>query len=99
MQSEQTLNGTAQSPKAHATSCWLVLIKHCQDGRCNCHLDLYGSVHILKGCAVGRMLHDEYLLALISVKRARELACQKKALAGQPLEAGDMGSTLEDVRP
>lgn len=67
MNSEQALNEnlgeTAQSPEEHAQSCWDVLVRHCQAGRCTCHIGIGGSVHVLSGCVVGLMLFDEYMIA------------------------------------
>ena len=79
---------TAQSPSEHAESCWAALARHCEGGRCTCHLGIGGSVHVLNGCAVGRMLENEYAIASERVRNRR----------GPSLEAGDMGSTLEKVR-
>lgn len=74
--------------KAHAVACWNLVAQHCQQGRCTCHLDVGGSVHIIQGCVTGRMLNDEYAIA---AERVRDLSASK-------LEAGDMESTLEPER-
>lgn len=99
---EQSLNKspgeTAQSPAEHAMSCWLVLVRHCEAGRCTCHIGAGGSVHVLNGCVTGRMLFDEYKIASrrndpnpdVVSDRVRELNGNLSAL----LEDGDMGSTL-----
>ena len=70
MKSEQSLNETAQSPAEHARSCWRQLTTHCHANRCNCHLGIYGSVHIIAGCETGRMLAEEYEIA---TQRVRDL--------------------------
>ena len=95
MTTEPKLNkstGRLAVAEAHALACWNVLVKHCEAGRCNCHLGIGGSVHILNGCAVGRMLNEEYEIAS---HRVRNFFGNQPEL---PLEAGDMGSTLEPQR-
>lgn len=74
MQTEHSLNADT-----HANSCWLRLVAHAQSGRCTCHLGFGGSVNVLGGCSVGRMLKDEY-------ERAKEAV---KARARAKLEEGD----------
>lgn len=76
MQTEHSLNADT-----HANACWLRLVAHAQSGRCTCHLGVGGSVHVLDGCSVGRMLKDEY-------ERAKEAV---KARAQSRLEPGDFG--------
>ncbi len=74
MQTEPKLN-----VDTHANACWLRLVVHAQSGRCTCHLGVAGSVHVLDGCSVGRMLRDEYTIA----------KAEEKARAESKLEAGD----------
>lgn len=74
MQAESTLNADT-----HARTCWLRLVEHAQSGRCTCHLGYGGSVNVLDGCSVGRMLRDEY-------EHAKEAV---KARARAKLEEGD----------
>jgi len=75
--------------EAHALACWNALVKHCEAGRCNCHLGYGVSEHILNGCEAGRMLLDEYTIAST---RVRNFIGNEPWL---PLEAGDFGSTTE----
>lgn len=63
MQTEHSLNADT-----HANACWLRLVAHAQAGRCTCHLGFGGSVNVLGGCSVGRMLKDEYERAKEAVK-------------------------------
>ena len=83
---------TAQSPAEHSESCWAALVRHCEGGRCTCHIGIGGSVHVLNGCSVGRHMYEEYQIA---TQRVRDLA--RKAGQLELLEAGDMGSTLEEA--
>lgn len=106
MQPEQPLNkltptdcnGLLAVAEAHALACWAALERHIQSKnlyrdrqRCGCYKhDYAGHIVVVKTCDVGEACAEEYEIAS---RRVREI----KAAAG--LEAGDMGSTLEDVRP
>lgn len=79
MNAEPTLNADT-----HANACWLRLVVHAQSGRCTCHLSVGGSVNVVEGCAVGRMLRDEYTIAKAEVK----------ARAQSTLEPGDFEAAL-----
>lgn len=63
MKTESSLNADT-----HANTCWLRLVAHAQSGRCTCHLGFGGSVNVLDGCSVGRMLKDEYERATAAVR-------------------------------
>lgn len=89
MNSEQMLNSSPprypsatdpalRAAEEHRARCWLRLVEHAKTGRCTCSLGVGGSVHILAGCATGRMLWEEYVRAADEV---RELTPK--------LEAGD----------
>jgi hypothetical protein len=86
-ESPLTTTGRLRVAQERARACWNVLVKHCEAGRCTCNLGVCGSVNILNACVVGRMLSDEYIIAKARV--------QELAQINLPLEAGDMGSTLE----
>lgn len=95
MTTEPNLNkstGRLAVAEAHVRTCWFRIAEHCQSGRCNCHLGPYGSVHVINGCAAGRMLFDEYRHALDVVRDLLQVSFPLE------LEAGDMESTLEEVR-
>jgi hypothetical protein len=102
MNAEPKLNNTEELRVAHrdALHCWRLLEIHANEGRCNCHQSEDGSIHILNACVTGRMLNDEYASR---AERLRELsppinrhgAPDVPDLNKQPLEAGDMESTLE----
>lgn len=81
MQPESTLNANT-----HSNTCWLRLVAHAQSGRCTCHLGVGGSVNVLDGCSVGRMLKDEYEIAKAEVK----------ARAQSRLEPGDFEQSITD---
>lgn len=82
MKTESSLNADT-----HSNTCWLRLVAHAQAGRCSCHLSFGGAVHVLNGCATGRMLNDEY-------QRAKEAV---KARARAKLEAGDFVTEADPV--
>jgi hypothetical protein len=48
----------------NVTDCWNKLVKHAQEGKCTCNIDMKGTVSILKACVTGRNLKEEYDLSL-----------------------------------
>lgn len=62
------LTGMSRVRAENALSIWGKLISHGMIGKCNCHLDSNGEVHIIEGCVTGRHLYEEYQLAINLVK-------------------------------
>lgn len=89
MNNEPTLNADT-----HARACWLRLVEHAQSGRCTCHLGHGGSVNVLDGCSVGRMLRDEYEIAKAEVK-----ARAQSRLEPGDFDAGDGCACSGDFDP
>lgn len=97
MNNEHTLNqehgntltstGALRVAEEHAKACWAALENHARGGRCTCHMDADGSIHLLNACYIGRSLNEEYWIA---ARRVRHLSGQ--------LKFGDMESTVEAVR-
>lgn len=97
MQTEHSLNATAQTPEQHAVACWAALERHVaptQAGsRCGCYQhSIARHIVILKSCEVGEALAEEYEIAS---RRVREITSASEQLG---LESGDMESTVEVVR-
>jgi len=100
MKHESKLNAptAAQNAEQHALSCWAALEKHVSQPdllapRCGCYKhSMAGHIVVHKSCALGDALAEEYEIAS---RRVREASSHKVI---QALEAGDMGSTLEEVR-
>lgn len=102
MNPEQTLNvpppaepvsvGRLRVAEEHARSCWLRLVVHAQGGRCTCHLETGGSVHVIAGCVTGRMLYEEYWRAADLV---RELSPKLEAGDFEPRDPEPQGRWYE----
>lgn len=62
------LTGIPRVRAERALSIWGKLLAHSMIGKCNCHLDSNGEVHIIEGCVTGRHLYEEYQLAVNLLK-------------------------------
>ena len=62
-QLEMSRGGKLNVLMANTTGIWKKLVKHAQDGKCTCNIDLKGHINILNACVTGRHLKEEYDLS------------------------------------
>lgn len=99
--------GRLDVAEAHALACWAALERHVTPMAghkgakwCGCYKhEIAGHIVVHKSCEVGEACAEEYEIAS---RRVREIKAESILGFVFPddsgLEAGDMGSTLEQVR-
>lgn len=70
---------------------WSSINEHARTGACTCHIDAFGCIIILQGCAVGRKLDEE------CTKASNEAAAYQRV--HENIERAKNAITSKQVKP